>query len=213
MTETPLSRSRRSRSNSSVTSRPAITAVGSSSTSSFTRCTIARAISTICWSATDSDRHAGARIERNAEPLQQLAGFAPRPRMVDDAEPVAPLMADEDVLRDGQLRKQHELLIDDVDAVPFRLARRRPADRRAVEGHLALIRRVGARNDLDQGGFAGAVLAEQPVNFSRPDLQADAAQRLHAGEAFRNALSLSMPREPARIRRKRRRRRSGPSMP
>ena len=59
--------------------------------------------------------------------------FAPHPRMVDSAEPVAPLMADEDVLRDGQLRKQHEFLVDDVDAVLFRLARRRPAGRRAVE--------------------------------------------------------------------------------
>ena len=81
--------------------------------------------------------------------------------MVDDAEPVTPLMADENVLRHRQLRKQGELLVDDVNAVPLGLARRRPASRRAVEDHLALIRRVGARDDLDQSGLAGAVLSEK----------------------------------------------------
>ena len=161
MTETPLARSRRRRSNSSVTSRPAITAVGSSSTSSLTRCTIARAISTICWSATDNDATLARGSSETPSRSSTSLRLAPRPRMVDDAEPVAPLMADENVFRHRQLRKQGEFLVDDLNAVSLGLARRRPASRRAVEDHLALIRGVGARDDLDQGGFAGAVLAEQ----------------------------------------------------
>ena len=114
--------------------------------------------------------------------------------MVNDAEPVTPLLADEDVFRDRQLRKQGELLVDDLNAVLLGLARRRPAHRRAVEDHLALIRRVGARDDLDQGGLAGAVFADQPVNLARPDLRLTPLNACTPGKLFEIPVSLSMPR-------------------
>ena len=53
---------------------------------------------------------------------------------------------------------------------------------------LALVGLVGAGEHLDQGGLAGAVLAEQAVHLAGPDLQVDAVQRPHAREL------LTMPR-------------------
>ncbi|MGY3293354.1 hypothetical protein ACVWWP_006421 [Bradyrhizobium sp. LM3.6] len=43
---------------------------------------------------------------------------------------------------------------------------------------------VGARQYLHQGGFAGAVLAHQGVDFASVDGEVDVAQRLDAEERF-----------------------------
>ena len=110
--------------------------------------------------------HRRARIEGDAELAHQLGCLLPGAPVVDQAESVAPLVAEEDVLGDGQLRKQRELLVDHVDAGEFCLARRRPAHGLTGEDHLALVGRKRAGDDLDQGGLAGAVLAEQAVDLA-----------------------------------------------
>jgi hypothetical protein len=56
--------------------------------------------------------------------------------------------------------------------------------------HLPLVGGVGTGDDLDQGRLAGAVLAEQAMNLSRPHFQVDAAKRAHAGKAFRDTCNL-----------------------
>src|SRR6516164_4001968 len=106
--------------------------------------------------------------------------------MVHHAEPVAWLMADEDVLRNGQLRKQGKLLIDDVNTMLLGLARRGPVRRRIGEAYLARVRRIGSGDDLDQGRLAGAVLANQSVNLSGPDLKAHATESANAWKALRD---------------------------
>ena len=85
------------------------------------------------------DRQSPTRRADRARRRALSEGRSPRARapMVDGAARTAPLMADEDVLRDRQFGKENELLIDDVDAAALGVARRRPADGGAVEVDLA----------------------------------------------------------------------------
>ena len=66
------------------------------------------------------------------------------------------------------------------------IGRRRSDARRvaAAIGHRALVERVDAREDLDERGFAGAVLAEQRDDLAGADVHADVVQRLRAAELF-----------------------------
>ena len=58
----------------------------------------------------------------------------------------------------------------------------------AVPGDRALVGLVGAGEHLDQGGLAGAVLAEQAVHLAGADVEVDAVEGPDAGER------LTMPR-------------------
>ncbi len=84
------------------------------------------------------------------------------------------LVAEQDVLGDGQDWDQHEVLVDHVDPAGDRVGRTADRDRAAVEQDLALVRRGQPVQDVHQGGLAGAVLAEQGVDLAGPDLEADA---------------------------------------
>ena len=46
------------------------------------------------------------------------------------------------------------------------------ADRLAVDQDFALVGAIKAGEDVHQGGFAGAVFAEQAEDFAGPDLEA-----------------------------------------
>jgi hypothetical protein len=48
------------------------------------------------------------------------------------------------------------------------------------------IGRIGAGDDIDQRRFAGAVFAEQDVNFAAPYVEVDAVKRDDAGKPLRN---------------------------
>src|ERR1700750_1438800 len=106
--------------------------------------------------------------------------------MVHHAEPVAALMADEDVLRNGQLREQGKFLIDDVNTMLLGLARRGPLRRRIGEAYLARVRPIGCSDDLYQVRLAGAVLAKQSVNLAGPDLKAHATESANAWKTLRD---------------------------
>jgi hypothetical protein len=46
---------------------------------------------------------------------------------------------------------------------------------------------VGARRDLDERAFAGAVLAEQGVHLAGREVEIDPAQRAHAAKVLGDA--------------------------
>ena len=77
-----------------------------------------------------------------------------------------------------------QFLVDDRDAVLLGVAWVAQRQAAAFEKHLALVVRVDAAEDLHQGGFAGAVLADQRVDFARLHGKRDVAQRLHTGKAL-----------------------------
>ena len=66
-----------------------------------------------------------------------------------------------------QLGDQRQLLEDADDAGGVGGGRIGEAHLAAVEQHAALVGRHDARHDLDEGGFAGAVLAEDGVDACR----------------------------------------------
>ena len=60
----------------------------------------------------------------------------------------------------------------------------------ALPEDLALVGLVAGGQHLDEGRLAGAVLAEQAVDLAGTDVEVDAAEREHAGEALHDAAHL-----------------------
>src|SRR5207244_8262424 len=87
--------------------------------------------------------------------------------------PPALLVAREDVLRDGQVRKELRLLVDDGHAVRAVLVRPRPA----VDGDLALVALHLAGEDLHHRALAGAVWPRDAEDLSRRRVQVETVQR------------------------------------
>ena len=79
------------------------------------------------------------------------------------------LAAKEEIPRNGHQRDHRQILEHGRDAAIERVARAVERDRLAIDQKLALGRLVNARQDLDQGRLAGAIVAEQAMNFARPD--------------------------------------------
>ena len=74
--------------------------------------------------------------------------------------------AQEDVFRDGHVRDLVEFLINRGYPGNLSLARRGEADRLAFEGDFSGVGDVNAGQDFHQGGFAGAVFADQGMHFA-----------------------------------------------
>ena len=93
-------------------------------------------------------------------------------------------MADEDVLGDGQVGKEQRLLIDRGDAEALRFRGAADLDRLAGEQDFAAVGLIDAGDDLDQRGFAGAVLAEQRMDLAGVKGERDVFERLRRVEAL-----------------------------
>ena len=83
------------------------------------------------------------------------------------------LLAEDDVLGDGQDRDEHEVLVDHADPAGDRVRGTGQVDLGAIEQDRALVGRGQPVEDVHQGGLAGAVLAEQRVDLARPDVEID----------------------------------------
>ena len=67
------------------------------------------------------------------------------------------------------------------------LAGRTELHRQALEQDLTFVRCLDARNDLDQGGLAGTVLADQCMNLARRHVDRDIVQSSDSGKALAHA--------------------------
>jgi hypothetical protein len=95
--------------------------------------------------------------------------------------------AEEDVLGNRERGNQRQFLVNDADSEPAARARIGDLDRHAVHPDGAAILAENAREDVHQGGLAGAVLAHQGVDFSRPDIERHILQRLHRPKRLAHA--------------------------
>ena len=120
----------------------------------------------------------------NRERGQQIRRLLAHRAPVEPAEACARRMPHEDVLGDGELGKQQQLLIDRRDAGAPGVVRPLQIDRLAVDDDRAAIGRKHAGDDLDQGRFAGAVLAKQRVDLALRDVERDAGKRADAGKGL-----------------------------
>ena len=105
--------------------------------------------------------------------------------VVDEAE-AQRIGAEPDVLGDRKLCGQAQLLLDNRDPGGARGAGGQLRGRAPVEEDLASVRLQGARQKVDQGGFPGAVLAEQGVNPARLEGNPDAVQHQVSKEPLRH---------------------------
>ena len=135
-----------------------------------------------------ADRPAGRDVGM-AEPAQQLPGPPVGGGRAAEARR-GELVAEEDVLRDGEVGHQVEFLVDRGDAQLDRGDRVGDGHIDAVPTDAALVRLVGAGHDLDQGGLAGAVLAEQAVHLAGANVQVHPVQGDDSGKPFDHAAHL-----------------------
>ncbi|VXB91015.1 hypothetical protein CITRIK5_70212 [Citricoccus sp. K5] len=118
-----------------------------------------------------------------AQPLQEGPRGRVGPLHVQHA-PGRPLVAQEDVLRDGQPADHVELLVHRGDAEVQRCGGALELDGTALPEDLALIRSMYAGERLDEGGLAGPVLAHDAVDLSGTHVEVDSLERLDGGEAL-----------------------------
>src|SRR5205085_1924824 len=113
-----------------------------------------------------------------------------RAKVYESGQEGARLAAEEDVLGGIQVGDQVELLVDDRDAEVHRLLRRIDVSFTAAQQNLAGILGLRARKDLHQRGLAGAVFADERMDFASLHIQADVLQRAYAGICLGNAAHL-----------------------
>ena len=132
---------------------------------------------------------AGVGVEVDAEAGEEARGrrrtMARRSRKRPARQRLA---AEEDVGGDAELGDEVELLVDDGDAGPLGVADAGEADGRAVDQDLAGVGGLDAGEDLHQRRLAGAVLAHERVNLAGAEVEVDAVERGHAGEALADAV-------------------------
>src|SRR6266851_6141085 len=120
-----------------------------------------------------------------------VARLRHHPALVEDIdagdETSRQLGADEDVLPDRQPRGEGEILVDRRHPGGQRRARRGEVDRLPVELEPARARRMGARDDADQGRFAGTVVAADGDDLARRDVEIDALQGRDGAVGFADA--------------------------
>ncbi len=117
---------------------------------------------------------------------ERLLGDAALRPAIDQAE-AARRVADRDIVGDGEVGDEGQLLKDAGDAGGVGRRRRRERDRRAIEQHPALVGRHHARHDLDKRRLAGAVLAQYRVDAASLDREVGVLERAHTPVALGHA--------------------------
>ncbi len=116
---------------------------------------------------------------------QDLAGPRGHGAPVDDAEAIASAargVAHEDVLGHGELRVEAQLLVHRGHAGGLGLVGAVEADLLAIDADGAAVRLVHARDDLDERGLAGPVLADEGMDLAGSDREVDVLERADTGE-------------------------------
>ena len=103
---------------------------------------------------------------------------------VDELVAVGKLCVEGEVFHDREVGEDGKILIDDLNAAGDGVARRYLAKALAGKLDIAGILLIDAGNDLDQRGFAAAVLTGQAVDLAGLYLQRDVFERLYAGKGF-----------------------------
>jgi hypothetical protein len=123
------------------------------------------------------------RLVGESDPADQLACPLPRVPHV----PRARERAHHHVVQHGHPREGAQLLERPRNPAAADRVRRQPRQRRTVEPHLPLVGMVEAGDDLEQGGLAGAVGADDPDQLAGRHVEGDPAVGRDAAEPLRHA--------------------------
>ena len=100
------------------------------------------------------------------------------------------LVAEHDVLGDGEHRDEHEVLVHHADAGGHRVAGPLNGTGHVVDQDLALVGLVEAVEHVHQRRLARAVLAQQRMDLARLDDQIDGVVGHERAEPLRDAAQL-----------------------
>ena len=126
----------------------------------------------------------GVRVERETVIIGQT--FKPlRPGFCIHE---AALLTEDDIVDHGHVVHQTEMLVHHGDAAGERVRRAGRAINCAAKAHGAFVRHVDAENQIAQGGFAGAVFAENAVHLARHDVERGVGYRQQGTEPLGDAL-------------------------
>ena len=169
MIATPAARNAMSRSKRRSTSLPEITAVGSSSIRTLTGANERPCNFDHLLIGDGQLLDPSAHVDLGAQPAKHIVRATLHQPVIDDAKPGERLIIDEHVLGDCEFREEHELLVNDVNACTLRLARAGPRNLIAVQLDFALVRNIGAGNDLDERALPGSIFANECMNLAGAD--------------------------------------------
>ena len=136
---------------------------------------------------------AGQAVGGRIEVLELDAGILaqdplrlrPHGAVVEQAEAEAvmhPLAAEEHVGRGRELVDQPEILVEGVDPGAYGIPPAGDLPPHAIDPDLAAVRLVDAGQDLDQGGLAGPVVADDGEHLAVPQVQIDLGDRQQPAE-------------------------------
>ncbi len=97
--------------------------------------------------------------------LEKLRRGGLHPSAIQRPPAGAILLAEKHRFRDGKVRDQVKLLVNDANAGGFNGCRIAEGQRVTVEGRAAAVSLIDAGEDFNQRRFTGAVLANQAMNF------------------------------------------------
>ena len=141
----------------------------------------ALAISTRCISATREAHDEARRAHLEPDAPEERSRLVPLLAPVDEPE-ASRLPAEVQVLRDGEVGGERELLVDHGHAEVLGVAGPVELDRLAGELDPPPGWPLDLREELHEGGLAGPVLPGDHVDLARQDVQVHAVHREHPGE-------------------------------
>ena len=119
-----------------------------------------------------------------------------------EAEDAAPgLAAEIDVVVDGQVPGQGEVLVHDLDPDVLRIARGIEDDGPGIEDDLSLGGGMESRQDLHQGRLARPVVPDHSEHLARKEPEIDAVERGDRPEALGDSARFEQRRRPSAVRR------------
>ena len=129
-------------------------------------------------------RHAGVDVDTHAHPFEYLLGGLPRFRAGEPAHGATDLTAEDDVLGDGEMAEQGEVLVDDLNPGTDGISGLERVTRHAVDDNLAGTRCVHPSENLDESGLSRSVLADKAAHLTLADRQRHVFERVNTGEFF-----------------------------
>ena len=136
--------------------------------------------------------HPGVEVDGDAVLVEAAGKLAPRRREIDEAEQPHRLAAQDDVLQNGHLLLQHEVLVHHPKPGADRVLRRCPPPLLSVDLDAARLGPDQPEQHVHQGRLAGAVLADNGEDLAGLDLDRHVVDRDLRAEADADAVQCRM---------------------
>jgi hypothetical protein len=99
-----------------------------------------------------------------------------------------PVKSESDILRNGLVRNEHEVLVDHSDSALQGITRRTELYPLFTNANRSFVRPVTTREDTHQGRLSGSILAKEGMDFSGFYFKIDIVIGQDAGEPFGDPL-------------------------